>query len=78
MSQVCQVTGKRPVYGNRVSHSNRKTRRRWNPNLHWKRFWSPEQNRWVRLRVSSAGLRQITKRGVDVVLGEIRARGGKI
>ncbi len=75
MSQVCQVTGKRPQSGNNVSHAHNKTRRRFEPNLHQKRFWVESEKRWVRLRVSSHGMRVIDKRGIDVVLAEIRGRG---
>lgn len=78
MSRVCQVTGKRPVAGNNVSHAHNKTRRRFLPNLHQRRFWVESENRWVRLRVSSKGLRIIDKRGIDAVLGDIRARGDKV
>lgn len=75
MSRSCQVTGKSPIKGNRVSHSNRKSRRRWLPNLRWKRFWVPSEGRWIRLRVSTAGIREITKRGIEPVLAEMRAAG---
>ncbi|MCP5143244.1 MAG: 50S ribosomal protein L28 [Gammaproteobacteria bacterium] len=78
MSQVCQVTGKRPISGQNVSHANNKTRRRFLPNLHSRRFWVDSENRWVRLRVSSNGLRIIDKLGIDQVLKEIRARGEKV
>ena len=78
MSKVCQVTGKRPVTGNNVSHANNKTKRRFLPNLHYRRFWVESENRWVRLRVSHAGLRNIDKKGIDTVLAEIRARGEKV
>jgi len=74
MSRVCQVTGKKPMKGNLVSHANNKTRRRYQPNLHYRRFWLETQNRWVRLRVSTAGLRKIDKVGVEAVLAEIAAR----
>ena len=74
MSRVCQVTGKKPMKGNLVSHANNKTRRRYQPNLHYRRFWVESQNRWVRLRVSTAGLRKIDKVGVETVLAEIEAR----
>jgi large subunit ribosomal protein L28 len=74
MSRVCQVTGKKPMKGNLVSHANNKTRRLFQPNLHYRRFWVESQNRWVRLRVSTAGLRKIDKLGVETVLAEIRAR----
>ena len=74
MARVCQVTGKRPMSGNNVSHAHNKTRRRFLPNLHTHRFWVESENRWVRLRVSSAGLRRIDKFGIDAVLAEIKAR----
>ena len=74
MSRVCQVTGKKPMKGNLVSHANNKTRRQFQPNLHYRRFWVESQNRFVRLRVSTAGLRKIDKLGVEVVLAEIRAK----
>jgi large subunit ribosomal protein L28 len=77
MSRVCQVTGKRPSYGNNVSHANNKTRRRWLPNLHTHRFWLESEKRWVRLRVSTRGLRTIDKLGLDKVLADLRARGEK-
>ncbi|TPV92538.1 MAG: 50S ribosomal protein L28 [Myxococcales bacterium FL481] len=78
MSQVCQVTGKRPQTGMNVSHSHIRTKRRSLPNLHSKRFWVASENRWVRLRVSSHGLRIIDKRGIDAVLSDIRSRGEKV
>ena len=78
MSKVCQVTGKRPQSGNNVSHAHNKTKRKFLPNLHSRRFWVESENRWVRLRVSSAGLRVIDKKGIDTVLGEIRARGERV
>ena len=78
MSRVCQVTGKRPVAGNNVSHAHNKTRRRFLPNLHQRRFWVESENRWVRLRVSTKGLRIIDKQGIDTVLADIRSRGEKV
>ena len=78
MSRVCQVTGKRPMVGNNVSHANNKTRRRFLPNLHTHRFWVPSENRWVRLRVSSQGMRIIDKLGIDAVLQDMRANGKKV
>lgn len=78
MSRVCQVTGKRPVYGNNVSHANNKTRRRFLPNLHNHRFWVESERRWVRLRVSSQGMRLIDKLGIDAVVADLRKRGEKI
>ena len=78
MSRVCQVTGKKPILGNNVSHANNKTRRRFLPNLHYRRLWVESENRWVRLRVSQEGLRTIDKKGIDVVLAEMRARGENV
>ena len=78
MSRVCQVSGKRVQTGNNVSHANNKTRRRFLPNLHERRFWVASENRWVRLRVSSHALRTIDKNGIDAVLADLRARGEKI
>ena len=75
MARVCEVTGKRPMTGNNVSHANNKTKRRFLPNLQSRRFWVESENRWVRLRVSQAALRTIDKKGIDVVLAELRARG---
>jgi large subunit ribosomal protein L28 len=74
MSRVCQVTGKKPMTGNNVSHANNRTRRVFLPNLHYRRFWLERENRWVRLRVSSAGLRCIDKLGIEAVLADIKAR----
>ncbi len=78
MSQVCQVTGKRPMVGNNVSHAQNKTRRRFLPNLHYHRFWVESEQRFVKLRVSSKGMRVIDKKGIDVVLKELRAQGEKV
>jgi large subunit ribosomal protein L28 len=78
MSRVCQVTGKRPQSGNNVSHANNKTRRRFLPNLHDHRFWVEDEKRWVKLRVSSKGMRIIDKLGIASVLADIRARGEKV
>lgn len=75
MSRECQVTGKRRMVGNNVSHANNKTKRIFNPNLHDRRFWVESENRWVSLRVSSHGLRIIDKKGIDAVLADIRKRG---
>ena len=75
MAKVCQVTGKRPITGNNVSHAHNKTRRRFLPNLHYHRFWVESEKRWVRLRVSTKGMRIIDKKGIDTVLGELRGRG---
>ncbi len=78
MSQVCQVTGKRPTTGNNVSHANNKTRRRFLPNLHAHRFWVEGEKRFVRLRVSTKGLRIIDKHGIEAVLESLRKRGEKV
>ena len=75
MARVCQVTGKGPMVGNNVSHANNKTKRRFLPNLQYRRFWGENENRWVRLRVSCAALRLIDKNGIEAVLADLRARG---
>ncbi len=74
MAKVCQITGKGPMVGNNVSHANNKTKRRFLPNLQYRRFFVESENRWLRLRVSSAGLRIIDKKGIDAVLVDLRAR----
>jgi large subunit ribosomal protein L28 len=78
MSRVCQVTGKRPVAGNNVSHAHNKTRRRFLPNLQIHRFWVESENRWVKLKISTKGLRIIDKLGIDQVLSDVRGRGIKV
>ena len=78
MSRVCQVTGKRVMAGNNVSHANNKTRRRFLPNLQNRRLWVESEKRWVTMRLSSQGLRIIYKKGIDAVLAEMRARGEKV
>jgi large subunit ribosomal protein L28 len=75
MSRVCQVTGRRPAAGNNVSHSHRKTKRRFLPNVQTRRFWVPSERRWVRLTVSTKGLRTIDKHGIEKVLADMRRRG---
>ncbi len=75
MARVCQVTGKAPMVGNNVSHANNKTKRRFLPNLQYRRIWVESENRFVRLRISNAGLRLIDKIGIDTVLVDLRARG---
>lgn len=75
MARVCQVTGKAPMVGNKVSHANNRTKRRFLPNLQYRRFWVESERRFVRLRVSNAGLRVIDKNGIDAVLADLRARG---
>lgn len=78
MSARCQVTGAEPGFGHRLSHSNRHTRRRWNPNLHHHTFYVPSLRRTVKLRVSTKGLRIIDRRGIDAVVAQILARGEKV
>ena len=78
MSRVCEVTGKRPAVGNRVSHANNKRRRRFLPNLHTQRFWLESEKRWVSLRVSTRGMRTIEKKGIDAVVAELRSQGVKV
>lgn len=78
MSKVCQITGKRTVRGNNVSHAKNRTRRSFQPNLHYRKFWVESEKRWVRLRISSRGLRIIDKNGIDSVLTDMRSRGEKI
>jgi large subunit ribosomal protein L28 len=78
MSRVCEVTGKHPTVGNRVSHANNRKRRRFLPNLRTQRFWIETEKRWVSLRVSTQAMRTIEKRGIDVVLAELRAKGVKV
>lgn len=78
MSKVCQITGKRPQSGNNVSHANNRTRRRFLPNLNNKRFWLESEKRYIRLRVSSNGLRIIDKHGIEKVLADLRAQGQRI
>jgi large subunit ribosomal protein L28 len=75
MSKVCQITGKKPMVGHNVSHANNKTKRRFLPNLHTHRFWVDSEKRWVKLRISSAGLRTVDKLGIETVLKDLRAQG---
>ena len=78
MSRVCQVTGKKALVGNKISHSNAKSKKRFEVNLRSKRFWLEDERRWVRLRVSARGMKEIDKRGLAVVIEEMRARGEKL
>ncbi len=78
MAKVCQVTGKKPMSGNNVSHAHNKTRRRFLPNIHSHRFWVESENRFVRLKVSANGMRIIDKKGIDAVLKDLRQRGEKV
>ncbi len=75
MARVCQITGKNPIVGHHVSHANNKTKRRFLPNLQYRRFWLEDEKRWIRMRVSTAALRTIDKKGIEVVLADLRARG---
>lgn len=77
MSRVCQVTGKKPVAGNNVSHANNRTRRRFLPNLQNHKFWVESENRWIKLRLSTKGMRIIDKNGIDSVIADLRKRGEK-
>jgi large subunit ribosomal protein L28 len=78
MSRICQVTGKKPMLGNNVSHANNKTRRRFLPNLQYRRLWVESEKRWISLRISQSGLRTIDRKGIDTVLAEMRARGEEV
>ena len=78
MSAVCQVTGRKPGFGKQVSHSNRRTSRRWDPNVQRRRYWLPSENRWVTLRVSVKGIKTIDRRGVESVVARLRAEGQRI
>jgi large subunit ribosomal protein L28 len=78
MSRVCEVTGKGPIVGNRVSHANNKKKRRFLPNLHEQRFWLEDEKRWIKLKVSTNALRTIEKNGIDSVVAKLRAAGGKL
>ena len=75
MARVCQVTGKGPMVGHHVSHANNKTKRRFLPNLQYRRFWVESENRWVSLRLTTNALRTIDKNGIDAVLADLRAKG---
>lgn len=78
MARVCEITGKRPMSGNNVSHANNRNKRRFLPNLHRRKFWVESENRWIRLRLSNAALRTIDKNGIDAVLAKMRLRGESI
>ena len=78
MAKVCVLTGKRPISGNNVSHANNKTRRRFEPNLQWKRLWLPSEKRWVRLRLTAKAIKIINKRGIESVVAELRRNGVKV
>ncbi len=78
MSKICQVTGRKPAFGNNVSHSHRKTRRRWDPNIQNHRFWVPSEKRWISLTVSAKGIKTINKHGIEKVVADMRKRGEKL
>ena len=78
MSRVCDVTGKKPMFGNNVSHAHNKSRRRFNINLQKKKFWLPDENRYITLRISTRGMRVIDKRGITKVVKDLRAKGVKV
>ena len=78
MSRVCDVTGKKPMFGNNVSHAHNKGRRRFNINLQKKKFWLPDENRYVTLRISTRGMRVIDKKGITRVVKDLRAKGVKV
>ena len=78
MPKVCQVTGKKTVSGHNVSHAHNKTKRKFRPNLHYRRFWVESENRWVKLRLTQKGIRTIDKNGIDAVLADLRASGTKV
>lgn len=78
MSNVCQVTGRSPGFGKQLSHSHRRTNRRWNVNIQHKRYWLPSERRWIRLTVSTRGMKVIDKRGIESVVAELRRKGQKI
>ncbi len=78
MSMVCQVTGRKPSFGNNVSHSHRVTKRKWNPNVQRQRFWLTSENRWIKLDVSAKGIKTINKKGIETVVADMRRRGVKV
>lgn len=78
MSKKCQVTGREPAFGKQVSHSHRRTTRRWEPNVQRRRYWLPSEGRWVRLRVSTKGMKVIDRRGIESVVAELRKKGQKV
>ena len=78
MSKVCQVTGKKLGFGKQLSHSHRRTNRRWNPNVQRKRYWLPSEKRWIKLNVSTKGIKTIDKRGIESVVANMRRQGQKV
>jgi large subunit ribosomal protein L28 len=75
---ICQLTGTKPVFGNNVSHSHRRTRRRWNPNIQRRRYWLPSEGRFVRLTLSARAIKTVDKIGIEAAVAQIRARGEKV
>ena len=78
MSKICEVTGKRPRFGKQLSHSHRRSSRRWNPNVQTKRYYLPEEKRWIKLRLTTKSIRTIDKRGIESVVAEMRRNGSRI
>jgi large subunit ribosomal protein L28 len=78
MSKICQLTGKKPSFGNAISHSHRKTRRRWDPNIQTQRYWLPSERRWVKLTLSTKAIKTLNKRGVESIVAELRRKGVKV
>lgn len=78
MSARCQLTGAKPIFGNNVSHSHRRTRRRWNPNIQHRRYWLPTEGRYVRLTLSARAIKTVDKIGIEAAVARIRARGEKV
>lgn len=78
MAKVCMVTGKGTARGNHVAHCNKKMKRTFQTNVHWKRFWLADENRFITLRVSTRGMRTIDKKGIEAVLAELRCRGEQV
>ena len=78
MSKICQVTGKKPHFGKQLSHSHRRTSRRWDPNVQTKRYYLPSEKRWIKLNLSTKGIKTIDKRGIERVVADMRAAGQKI
>ena len=78
MSKICQLTGKKPSFGNAISHSHRKTRRRWDPNIQTQRYWLPSERRWVKLTLSTSAIKTLNRRGVESIVAELRRKGVKV
>ena len=78
MSRRCQLTGRKPDFGKAVSHSHRRTNRRWDPNIQSRRYWLPAENRWIRLKLSAKGIKTVDRIGVEAAVARLRARGEKV